>query len=102
MRWLLFFSRVALICNFFFLLSALLQWNNFIEYRSLVSTIVIMGYFMAVFVFNPLVTIFYAIQLLRKKNLFAVIPRWLVRINFIFLILQIIFVAFFINDTFYY
>ena len=102
MRWLLFLSRVAFICNVFFLLSALLQWKAFISDQSVVSTIVIAGYFLAVFLFSPLVNVLYGAQALLKKNLFQMVPCWLVWTNFLFFVLQIVFITFYLNDTFHY
>ena len=102
MRWLLFLSRVAFILNLLFLVSALLQWRQFIADKAVVSTIVIGGYFLAVFVFSPLVNIMYGAQVLLKKNLFQVVPRWLVISNFLFFVLQIVFITFYLNDTFHY
>jgi hypothetical protein len=59
MRWLLFLSRVALVCNFFFLMTVVLHFNSFLEDQALVSTIVIMGYALSVFLFTPLVNVIY-------------------------------------------
>lgn len=102
MRWLNFLSRVAFICNLAFLLSAFLQYKNFIGNQSLLSTVVIIGYFLGVFIFSPLVNILYFIQLVKKRDLYQFVPKWLVVSNFIFLLTQIIFIIFFLNDTFYY
>ena len=98
MRWVLFLSRVALICNVFFLLTVLLHYRNYIEDQVTVSTVIIIGYIMAVFIFNPLVNIYYLIILARKKKLFQIVPRWLVLTNFIFLLLQLQYILF-LNDT---
>ena len=78
MRWLLFLSRVAFICNLFFLLTVLLQWRNLIGDERVASTVVIIGYLLAVFLFNPVVNLSYGFTLLRKKPLFTFVPRWLV------------------------
>lgn len=99
MGWLLFLSRVAFICNLLFLLSAFLQWSASIPNEGVVSTIVIGGYFLAVFVFSPLVIFLYAVKALFKKNLLQVVPRWLVFTNVAFFIIQIIFISLFLNDT---
>ena|SRR2546421_2748960 len=98
MRWVLFLSRVALICNVFFLLTVLLHYRNYIEDQVTVSTVIIIGYVMAVFIFNPIVNIYYLIILARKKKLFQIVPRWLVLTNFIFLLLQLQYILF-LNDT---
>lgn len=95
MRTVLFLSRIAFICNLFSLFAILLLWRNFIEGQAVVSTIGIIGYFLAV-IFNPLVNLIYLILLLRKK-LFPAVPRWLVLANFIFLLLQLQYILF-LND----
>ena len=89
MRRLLFLSRVAFVCNLFFLLTWLLRYVNYVHDQAAVSTIVVMGYFLAVTIFNPLVNIIYLIMLLKRRNLTAVVPLWLVLANFIFLLLQL-------------
>jgi hypothetical protein len=102
MRVLLFLSRVALVCNGFFLLAVLLQYKNFIGDEQVVPTIVIIGYFLAVFVFNPLVHLLYLAIYTFRRRLFDVIPKWLVLTNFLFLLLQILYITLFLNnDTFY-
>ncbi len=102
MRRLLHLSRIAFVCNLFFLLSALLQWTAFVENEAVVSTIIITGYFMAIFIFSPLVNFLYGVHLVLRKNLFLLVPRWLVVGNFVFLLLQILFIIFYLNDTFHY
>lgn len=101
MRWLLFLSRVAFICNLLFVVSALLQWKAFIPNAGVVSTIVIGGYFLAVFVFSPLVNVLYVVQALVKKNLVLEVPRWLVVSNVLFFLVQIIFITLYLNDSVY-
>ena len=101
MGWLRFLSRVAFICNVFFLLSVLLQLTDFTKNEAVISTIAITGYFLAVFVFSPLVNLIYLILILSRRNPFTFVPKWLVISNFAFLLIQIIFIAF-LNDTFNY
>jgi len=100
MRWLLFLSRIAFICNLFFLLTVLLQWRNLGGNDAVISTIIIIGYVFAIVV-NPLVNIFYLFMLIRKKPLLQRLPKWLVLANFIFLLLQLQYLLF-LNDTFHY
>ncbi len=102
MRWLLPISRIAFVCNLFFLLSAGLQWTTFLVNEAVVSTIVITGYFLAIFIFSPLVNFLYGVHWVLRKKLFWLVPRWLVISNFIFLLLQIVFIIFYLNDTFHY
>ena len=101
MRWLSFLSKLALFCNFFFLLTIALHFNSFLEDQALVSTVVIIGYALAVFIFTPLVNILYLAFLLLRKKLFDVVPKWIVITNFIFLLLQIAYVIFFLNGSLY-
>src|SRR5215207_3309627 len=101
MRWLSFLLRVAFICNIFFLLSVVLHFSSFLRDQAIVSTVVIIGYVLSVFVFNPLANIICFMLLLFKKELFNTVPKWLVLTNFVFLILQIIYILLFLNDTVY-
>ena len=99
MRLLSFFSKLALVCNIFFLLTILLRFNSFLEDQAIISTVVIIGYVLAVFVFTPLVNIFYLSFLLLRKKLFDVVPKWLVVTNFVFLLLHIAYILFFLNGS---
>lgn len=101
MRRLLFLSRVAFICNLAFLLSVLLQWKPVVLNEGLVSTIIVTGYFLAPFLFSPVVNLAYAVILLQKKVLTSFVPKWLVLLNVGFLLVQILFVLFFLHDPFH-
>lgn len=101
MRWLLFLSRIAFICNLLFLLTVLLQWRNIIGDERIATTVIIIGYIFAVFIFNPVVNLSYGLVLLRRRALFSSVPRWLILANFIFLLLQLQYI-FFLNDTIHY
>ncbi len=97
MRWTLFLSRLAFICNIFSLVCILLLWRNFISDEAVVSTTFIIGYFLAI-IFNPLVNIIYLTILLRRRRLAEYLPKWLAVTNFIFLLVQLQYI-FFLNDT---
>ena len=99
MKRLLFLSRIAFICNLFFLLTVVMHWSAFFENQAIVSTIIIIGYMLAVFIFNPIVNIAYITLLLLHKKLPVIVPRWLVFSNFVFLLLQLIYLIFILNDT---
>ena len=101
MRLFLFLSRVALICNFFFLLTVLLHFKSFVSDQAMISTIVVMGYFMAIFLFSPLVNLLCLMFIMLGKPLFTIVPKWLVITNFIFLLTQILFLILFFNDSLY-
>jgi hypothetical protein len=101
MRWLSFLSKLALIGNFFFLMTVALHFYRFLEDQVLVSTVVIIGYALAVFVFTPLVNILYFVFSVLRKKLFDIVPSWMVITNFIFLLLQIAYIIFFLNGSIY-
>ena len=97
MRWLSFLLKVAFVCNLFFLFTVLLHFSSFLQDQALISTIVIMGYFLSVLVFNPIANIVCLVVLLFRKELFDIVPAWLVIANFIFLILQVLYIILFLN-----
>lgn len=94
-------SRVAFIANLAFLVCLLLQWRLFITNQSLLSTILVTGFFLAPFVFNPAANLSYAVLLVRKKKIGPFVPKWLRILNFIFLLLQLVFILFFLHDPFH-
>ena len=85
---LLFFSRVAFICNVCFLLTFILQYSTWLPSQALSSTIIILGNVFALFL-NLVVNILYGIMMINHRSLHD-IPRWLMIANFIFFIIQII------------
>jgi hypothetical protein len=101
MRCCRFLSRVAFICNLFFVLSVLLQWKLFLSNQAALSTILIAGFLLAPLLFNPLANLMYLALLISKKQVAPVVPKWLAVANFIFLLLQILFVLFFLHDPFH-
>jgi hypothetical protein len=97
MRLTLFLSRIAFICNVFFLLALGLRAGVPVGAQVVVSTVGVIGFVLAA-LFNPLVNIIYATLLLRRR-LGAALPRWLVLANFICLLLQIQYILF-LNGVF--
>lgn len=97
MRWLLFLSRVAFICNLFFILSLLILWKELVTQQAVVGTVGILGYVLAI-VFNSFVNLCYVTMLLVKRSVLSVIPKWLLLANLVFFILQILYI-FVLNDT---
>jgi hypothetical protein len=97
MRPTLFLSRIAFICNVFFLLALLVKTGVPTGSRDLVSFIGIIGYGL-VALFNPLVNLLYGVLLMRRR-LAITVPRWLALTNFIFLLLQIQYILF-LNGVF--
>lgn len=93
MRWLLFLSRVAFICNVFFLLAVSLQLFHWLGSEDAQSTVIILGLVMAA-VLNPAVNFCYGLWFLSGKNRSLNVPRWLVFANLLFLLLQILYIVF--------
>jgi hypothetical protein len=89
MRKLLFFSRVALICNICFLITLILLYMPLPSESGLSSTIIIMGRVLSV-VITAVLMLIYIIVLLTARNLFSHVPAWLVITNFLFFVGQII------------
>ena len=88
MQNILLLSRLAFICNIFFLISVSLLYSNWIGDEGLTSTVVVLGLLIS-FIINPLSNLINLGLKLWKKPLFIQIPAWLVWVNFIFLLLQI-------------
>jgi hypothetical protein len=84
-----FLSRVALICNACFLLALFILWLKHPPEGELVSLVIILGYVLAMFI-NGIVNIWYAILLVSRKSLKALVPVWLMTANFIFFVVQLV------------
>jgi len=97
MRWLLLLSRLAFICNIFFLLAVSLQFGNWLPNQDISATIAIIGYVMVVLL-NPLVNLCYLILVVIRKKFWTVVPSWLITANILFLIMQIFYILY-LNDT---
>ena len=97
MRWLLFLSRLAFICNVFFLLAVSLQISHWLKNEDLAGTIAILGYLL-VALLNPLANIFYLSLFLIRKKFWQVVPSWLITANILFLVMQIFYILY-LNDT---
>lgn len=76
MRWLLFLSRLAFICGLFFLASLSLLVKDWLDDKSLVSTIITIGFFMGMFIV-PFTLLCYLFTWLAGKKPFATVPKWL-------------------------
>jgi hypothetical protein len=97
MRWLLFFSRLGVICGIFFLLTVSLQMGNWAQDEAITSTIVIIGYFLGI-IFIPFVNICYLVLLVLNKKFWLVVPKWLIIVNILFLIAQMYYIFFHLNE----
>ena len=97
MRRTLFLSRVAFICNVFFVLAFSLQVSRWLHNPEVFSFIMLIGYVL-VLLFNPLVNLCYLVLWLMRKKLVEVIPAWLITANILFLVMQIFYILY-LNDT---
>lgn len=84
-----FFSRVAFICNICFLLAVIMQMMKHPPEGEMVATTIIIGYIFAGII-NLITNLCVAILLISKKLLHDTVPRWLIILNFLFLIPELI------------
>jgi hypothetical protein len=90
MRWLLFLSKLAFICNLAFLLSFLLRITNWLSNRDIHAYIIIIGWVLSV-LFNPFTVLCYLLFFLLKRKYILAVPGWLIVVNVFFLFLQLVF-----------
>jgi hypothetical protein len=76
-----------------------LHFESFLEDQVTISTVVIIGYFLSVFIFTPLANILCLAVFVSRRKLFDVVPKWLVIANFIFLLLQVLYIILFLNAS---
>jgi hypothetical protein len=93
MRWLLKLSRLAFICNLFFLLAFSIQISNWIKDEELTSTIVVIGYVMG-FLVNPVTNICYLFTLIIARKKIAIVPSWLIVANVLFLVIDAFYILY--------
>ena len=91
MRWLLFLSRLAFICGICFLLSLSLRFYEWTRDQDIASTIITIGHFIGILVV-PITMLCYLIVVIRKKNLVAAVPLWLIICNVLFLFILLIYI----------
>lgn len=93
MRWLLSLSRLAFICNLFFLLAFSIQISNWIKDEQLISTIVVIGYVMG-FLINPLANFCYLFTVILARKRLAIVPAWLIVANVLFLVIDAFYILY--------
>ncbi len=87
MRWLLFISRVVLLCNVCFALTMVIRYSHdFIHNQSVNNIVILLGF--SAFPLNFIVNVLLLGMMFTKKNI--TVPSWLLITNFIFLIAQMI------------
>ena len=95
MRWLLFLSRLALLCGLFFLLTLLQLLSGWIKDGNLESTIITIGFFMGMVVV-PATLLCYLVLWLAGKQPASVVPKWLIVAN-MFVLLILLGYIFYVN-----
>lgn len=85
----LFLSRVAVLCNFCFLITYLLHFFPPIENGIVTSTVVILGNIVSIVV-NILIHLIYLLLVLIGKSILHTVPVWILITNFLFLVFQVI------------
>jgi len=91
MRWLLFLSRVAFICGFFFIGSFSLLVYDWAKDDTLTSTIIIIGHVMGM-ILIPFVNMCYLAVLFIRRELNVYVPAWLSIANFLFLLILVFYI----------
>ena len=87
MRWLLFLSRLAFICNIFFLLAFSIQISSWIKDQDITDYVITIGFVMA-FIINPAVNLCYLFTSIIAKKKLAIVPLWLIVANVLFLVID--------------
>jgi hypothetical protein len=95
MRWLLFLSRLALICGLFFGLTLLQLFTGWIRDGNLESTIITIGFFMGMVVV-PVTLLCYLLLWIAGKKPATIVPRWLIIAN-IFVLLLLLGYIYYVN-----
>jgi len=86
---LLFFSRVALLCNVCFLATFFMHYIPGLRDGHVSSTLIVLGSVLAV-VLNAILNLLYGLLLLAGRLRLTKLPLWLVVANFLFFVFQLI------------
>lgn len=97
LRWLLFWSRLAFICNICFLIAFSVQLTDWIKNEDISSSIALVGYVIGFFI-NPAVNVCYFVVFIVAKKRLRSVPSWLLTANILFLVIQILYILY-LNDT---
>jgi len=89
-RWLLFLSKLAFICNLVFLVSFVFRITNWLSNHDIKAYIIIIGWVLSV-IFNPIVVFIYLLFFWIKRKSLTIVPVWLIVMNILFLFLQLVF-----------
>ena len=87
MKILIFLTRLALICNICFVSAQLLRYASDLQTNAFYSTIIVLAY--ASLLLNLVVAVAVIVLYFNNKAGLKSFPRWLLIINFLFLIAQL-------------
>jgi hypothetical protein len=87
MKILIFFSRIALLCNICFIIAEIMRYSADLQLNPVYSTVVVLGY--ASMLLNVVLAIVFVIIFTTRRQILNSFPRWLLIINFLFFIAQI-------------
>jgi hypothetical protein len=87
MRWLFSLSRIAFICNLFFLIAFSIQFVKWIKSEQITATILILGFVMG-FTLNTVANLCYLFVGLFSRKKLLIIPSWLIVANVLFLVID--------------
>src|SRR5205085_228421 len=93
MRWLLKLSRVAFICNLFFLVAFSLQLSKWIHDQNITDYVITIGYVMG-FILNPLANICYFFTAIISRKKLSIVPSWLIAANILFLFIDAFYILY--------
>ena len=85
----LFFMRVTFICNVCLLLTWLTKYATFLPEGFISSTVIVLGIGLSL-ILNSLLNIVLFVLFFMRKPIWQNFPRWLIIVNFLFLIAQLI------------
>ena len=93
MRWLLKLSRVAFICNLFFLLAFSIQLSKWINDQDLTDYIITIGFAMG-FILNPITNLCYLFIAIVARKKLSIVPAWLMTANILFLFIDAFYILY--------
>ena len=93
MRWLLKLSRLAFICNLFFLLAFSLQLSTWIKDPDITDYIITIGFVMG-FAINPVANLCYLFTVLISRKKISIVPAWLIAANVLFLVIDAFYILY--------
>jgi hypothetical protein len=96
MRWLRILSRIAFVCNIFFIVALLLAIAHWVPNKEMEATDIFIGFVLAL-IFTSVVNVCYLILFVLRRKFWQVVPSWLITANILFLLIQFLYIVY-LND----